>query len=310
MGDKIRVVLSGIYYPVAIVRYFQAAFLRRSDVDLVSVGPYTGNTIPWANGMFVDCPLPKPDLVLAPGSNAHLDVSYVERLLSQPPDLWIQVDAAYHLLGRPSCRQFYIATDPHCVDYSYQRTQADVFFNMQSPYMKEGDEWLPYAYDSVYHAPKPQELEYDFGIIGADGRQGPLYGPRDQLVHALRAEGHKVMQEFGKAYEDARDLLSRCKVGLNWSTQKDTTARVFETMGMGLALLTNRTPDLAKLGFNDGTDYVGFDTLGEAIDKADELMTEGPALNHYWWQDVSVDGNAKVQEHTWDARVETILEYV
>lgn len=299
---KLKVVLSGIYYPVAIVRYFQHAFMRRDDVDLYTVGPYTGRSIPWANGMFVDCPLPGPDLVLSLESNDRANIRHIETLLPWKPDVWIQVDAAYHLVGKPSCKQFFIGTDPHCVNYDRQREWSDVFFNMQTPYMKEGDFWLPYAYDPMYHAPMPQEAIYDFGIVGADGRQGPLYYPRDQLVAALRDMGYSVLQIFGKAWGEYRQLLTQCRVGLNWSTRLDTTARVFETMAMGCALLTNITPDLGKLGFNREIDFYGFGTVGEVIEEADNLLRDR-------WM-VASRGFTKVQPHTWDARVETVLSHV
>lgn len=303
MGN-LRVVLSGIYYPVAILRYFQAAFLRRKDVSLYTVGPYTGGTIPWAGGMLVNCPLPKPDLEIStnvPG----LEIRTVEGMLQFDFDVWIQIDAAYNLKGRPSHgKHFIVGTDPHCINYDYQRIQADVFFNMQKPYMKGGDVWLPYAYDPIYHAPKAVPLEYDFGIIGADSRQGPLYQPRNELVDRLRKQGYSVLQSFGKAYEDYRDLLAKCKVGLNWSTRLDTTARVFETMGMGLALLTNHTPDLDALGFKNYEEYVGVNDLNEALEKACWLIEFDN------WAEVSVLGHDAAKPHTWDARVEKILDYV
>ena len=306
MGDKLRVVLSGIYFPVAIVRYFQAAFRRRDDVHLYTVGPYTGRAIPWAGGMFVDCPLPQPHLVL-PNEWNSTQITYVENLLPWEPDLWINVNAGYTLRGHPlKGKYFVIGTDPHCLNYDYDRTQADVFFNMQKPYMNENDVWLPYAYDPVYHhIGNSEQRVYDFGIIGADGRQGPLYLSRDHLVSALRARGYKVLQEFGKAYDECADLMHQCKVGLNWSTRQDTTARVFETMALGCALLTNRTPDLPNLGFVEGRDYEGFADLREALLKA-ELLMNGDTR----WTLTSREGSLAVREHSWDTRVQEILNHV
>lgn len=306
-----KVVLSGIYYPVAIVRYFQSALLRRDDVELYTVGPYTGNSIPWANGMFVDCPLPKPDLVIGMESNHNVDVNMFERLLPWVPDVWVQVDAAYHLRGRPSkAKHVVVGTDPHCVGYDYVRATADTFYCMQTPYLKANDRWLPYAYDPAFHSPLDVEKTYDFGIVGADGRQGPLYENRNKLVQALRDRGYNVLQVFGKAYNDYRQLLSQCKVGLNWSTRLDTTARVFETMGMGVALLTNTTPDLGKLEFEPGTDYEGFDDLNGALLRAELLMSDDHRMSGKRWENVAATGSTTVRKHTWDARVETILNNV
>ena len=44
-GGTMNVVLTGIYYPLAILRYFEAA-LRRADVNLFTAGPYTATRIP------------------------------------------------------------------------------------------------------------------------------------------------------------------------------------------------------------------------------------------------------------------------
>ena len=300
-----KIVLVGVYYPVAILRYFEAALRRREDVELYTVGPYTGRQIPWSSGMFVDeppAPCKAPDMTLPMSMVPKM--TEVEQMLPWEPDVWITVDAAYHLQGKPRHgTSLHIGTDPHCVNYDYNRSVARVFFNMQTPYMKDGDVWLPYAYDPVWHAPLDVEKEYDFGIVGADGRQGSLYDNRDNLVKMLRAKGYTVLQLFGTVYEAYRDALTQCKVGLNWSTQKDTTARVFETMGMGVALLTNRTPDLDKIGFIEGSHYEGFSTLDEAESRALWLMHNDN------WIEMAEQGHDAVRKHTWDARIDEVLKY-
>jgi len=299
-----KVVLSGLFYPMAIVRYFQNALIHLQNeglIELFVVGPYTGRQIPWAGGMLIDCPLPAPDLTLPMTSQVSAQV--VQQRIPFKPDLWIHVDAAYSLHHRPDCQYVVVGTDPHCVDYDHARKVADRFYNMQTPYMKTGDHWLPYAYDVRYHSPLANALNYDFGIVGADSRQGPLYDNRNRLVQRLQKAGYHVLQIFGKVYDDYRNLLTQCKVGLNWSTRLDTTARVFETMGMQVALLTNRTPDLAKLGFRDKVEYAGFDDMNEAEGMAEWLMTDEN------WIEMGALGRQAVASvgHSWDNRVEHIF---
>jgi hypothetical protein len=48
---KKTVVLSFLFYPMAIGRYFEAALKRHDDINLITVGPYYGNMIPWNNWM-------------------------------------------------------------------------------------------------------------------------------------------------------------------------------------------------------------------------------------------------------------------
>jgi hypothetical protein len=292
---KIRVVLSGIYYPVAILRYFQSALLRRSDVELFTVGPYTGRSIPWAGGLLVDCPLPPPMLQQPMGQS--VPITYVEALLPWQPDVWIQVDAGYHFLGKPvNGVNLIVGTDPHCLDYDYDRSVADLFFCMQTPYMKERDVWLPYAYDPRFHFPQSDEKLFDFGIVGADHRQGSLYENRTKLAKQLRAKGYNVLQSFGLVYDEYRKAVTSCKVGLNWSTRQDTTARVFETIGMGVTLLTNETPDIQHCFESD--QYVSFTTMEEALGCADKLME-----NDNWRKFQQVPP----VRHTWDVRVEYMI---
>ena len=68
MNDrKKRIVVSGIHYPLTMMKYFIRALERRDDVELITIGPYTGDWIPWAGGMRLpirhaqapDIPLPQ-----------------------------------------------------------------------------------------------------------------------------------------------------------------------------------------------------------------------------------------------------------
>ena len=64
-----KIVLSGMYYPVAIVRYFEAALRRRPDVELFTMGPFTGTFIPWNGGMNL-----KPEYAKAPDLELPMDL--------------------------------------------------------------------------------------------------------------------------------------------------------------------------------------------------------------------------------------------
>ncbi len=48
-----KIAISGIFYPMAMMHYFIRAFQRLGGVDLILVGPYTGNWIPWNGGMYL-----------------------------------------------------------------------------------------------------------------------------------------------------------------------------------------------------------------------------------------------------------------
>lgn len=298
-----KVVLSGIYYPVAILRYFEAA-LKRTNHEVFTVGPYTGRWIPWNGGMFLDEKYAiSPDISL--GEQVRpAPIAYIENLLPWKPDLWLQIDAGYHFDGKPSHGyNVIVGTDPHVLDYTTARKLADKFYCMQTPYMKDGDEWLPYAYDPIWHAPRSLDslpLKVDAALVGIP------YENRVALIKVLREKGYSVTFVHGPAYDEARDLYHQARIGLNWSSLQDLTARVFEIMAMGLCPIINRVPDLKTIDFIDGVHYLGFDTLEEAVSKF-EFALNNEMNGHAIWKYVVSEAREAVREHTWDARIKRIL---
>lgn len=298
-----KIAFTMIHYPVAMGRYFLEALLRRSDVEVWTAGPFTGRYIPWGGGMHLPPNYVRPPDFPMPCTAGAPPMSYevVESKCPFKPDLWLEVNAGLMPVGRPSGLYAVVGTDPHVLNYDRVRREADHFFCMQRPYMKAGDYWLPYAHDTVFHSPSPKKVvdrTYDAALIGLP------YERRTRLVERLRGQGRSVFYDLGPAYEDARNVYHNTKIGLNWSSLQDTTARVYELMGMATVPVLNRVPDLMEL-FVDGEHFLGFDNENEAVaqvawalDNPDEaeLLARRAA-------------NA-VEEHTWAHRVNTILETV
>jgi len=287
---------------VAMGRYLCDALRRRSDVDVWTAGPYTGRWLPWSGGMSLPMSyVYPPNMSLPLGVRPEVNYSLLEGRAPWQPDLWIEANAALFTQGRPKGRYAVVGTDPHVLDYSAARAKADFFFCMQKPYMKPGDHWLPYAYDPTWHTPSAipwTEREYDAALLGLQ------YPQRTQLVDRLRSRGHSVRYELGLAYGDAAKVYHNTRVGLNWSSMQDTTARAFELMAFGLPAVLNRVPDLMAM-FTDGEHFVGFDNLDQAVAAVEMLLKDperakkmGEAARH------------AVEANTWDARVEQILKTV
>lgn len=300
LSKKLRVVLSGIFYPMAILRYFEGAFRRRDDVDLVTVGPYTGRNIPWGGGMLMEEKYAlRPDILVPGGPSAQCPIRWAELRLPWVPDLWVQIDAGFALKGRPlKGMNCVVGTDPHVLNYESSRRDADLFFCMQRVYAELGDVFLPYAYDSVWHAPleladKPR---WDVVLLGLH------YEQRDLLVELLRARGTTVRYDLGPVFEEARLIYRHARVGINWSSLQDVNARVFEIMAMGLPLVTNRLPDM-DIHFEEGKHYLGFDDVEEA-----EIVVRRLLENPEGMERLARAGQEAVKPHTYDARVEQILE--
>lgn len=299
--NKKKVLLLYIKYPLAMGTYFQRALERRDDVNLKVVGPYTGAFIPWLGGMHV---LPKyaipPDITLPyPMQMNEINYGYVKAHLGDwVPDLVINVDAGLHWREKPSDGiAVTIATDPHVLNYDYQRTISDKFFNMQKVYSQPNDIYLPYAYDpTVFYRVPDSVVDVDACLVGMP------YPQRIQWVEALQRKGLKVLFENGPIFDEARALYSRAEIGLNWSSLHDLNARVFEIMAMGLCPVINRVPDLPEF-FKEDFDYLGFSNIAEGVEKV--LFAKENIVGSRL---MGMNAYKKVAGHTYDTRIQQIFE--
>lgn len=300
--NKIKIAFGYLAYPFTMANYFRRALERRNDVELYTFGPFYGQFIPWNGGMNIPMKyenkldLPLPPQIVCPQWN------FIEGQLPWVPDLVLCVDAGFHLYTKPNVPYAVVGTDPHVLQpqYDQARKTADKFFNMQPAYMKEGDELLPYAFDSTVHYPVDGiQEEYDCTLIGLH------YSHRDQLVKNLARLDISVNYRIGDIYDEYREENNKAWIGLNWSSLEDVTARVFEIMAMKLVPVINRLPALDTLGFEEGRHYLGFSTMEEAIEKiqwakANREFAEAIALNAYQF--------VHQQNMTWDNRVSQILK--
>lgn len=300
LGRPLRVAFTCIWYPVAMGRYIHDALARRMDVEVWSAGPYTARWIPWKGGMFLpQSYVFKPTFPMPLGDRPTVNYAQLAAQAPWTPDLWIEANAGLHAIGRPKEPYVVIGTDPHVLDYTAARASADAFFSMQRPYMKPGDKWMPYGYDPIWHTPTPKpvaERQYDVSLVGLG------YPNRQEAMAILNSKGRKTFLENGPAYADARDIYHDTKVGLNWSSLQDTTARVFELMAFGIAPLLNRVPDLMAM-FNEGEDFVGFSTMQELQSQADKLLADQALC-----QDLGDRARVAVEPHSWDNRVDRMLK--
>ena len=298
--DKIKIVFTQIFYPLTMGSYFLAALEARDDVELYTVGPFSGTWIPWLGGMnlplkYVKTPNFSMPIELAQRS---ADPSQVEAKLPWQPDLWFGVDAGFYWNRKPKDgKVIYIGTDPHVLEYSDRRAKSDVFYNMQKCYSMAGDKYLPYAYSKKFHYPTQNGIEYDVGIIGAP------YQHRNEQIRRLREKGLRVYYEVGPVFNEYRDIFTKCKIGLNYATMLDLNARHFELLAMKVMQVASVVPD-AQLFFENGKDYAGFTTMEESIQLIDYYLNhedERLAMVEQGYKTV-VEG-----KHSYEDRVETVL---
>lgn len=299
-----KVAISGLMYPVTMLRYFWDALDRNKDLEVFSIGPFFGGWIPWGGGMQVPLNNVKTPSVPLPQamSQHHVHPGMLGSLIPDDIDLWLQVDAGWHFSKRPPAKVVaLIETDPHVLKATYAEPKAysDLTFCMQTPYIEWDEIYLPYANDQTKFYPDPQKIDYDACLIGLH------YPQRDQLVKRLVMEGKKVYYGLGDVYDAYRMMYNSSRVALSWSSLQDTPVRVFEAMGMGIPLVANRTPDLVRL-FEEGKHFLGFDTTEEAVYQVNQLLSD-PILR----ADLSRESQIAISaEHTWDHRIDLILEEV
>lgn len=309
---KINVLMLSQWYPLTMSRYFERAFQRRDDVELRTIGPYTGANIPWKGGMILPIKYAKspyyptyPNTNIMPWSQAKLLIG------DWKPDLVITVDAGIRFDNKPDvdCPVVHVATDPHVLNYDVARSWSDKFFNMQRFYSQDNDIYLPYAFDpTVHYIETNVKKEVDCALIGMP------YPTRNQLVTAMNSHGITVNYQNGPVFDEYRWENCKANIGINYSSLNDMTARVFELMAMGLTPLLNRVPDL-PIFFEEGYHYLGFSSIEEAVSlvldtpKAKQIEIANNAYNCVWKPNTNLDyNNPNYYVHSYDSRVYQILK--
>lgn len=301
--NRIKVLCLSIWYPLSMSRYFERAMRRNEMVDLITTGPYTASWIPWMGGMNLpekyakppDIPLPFPPNVGA------VNYDLIKPFLPEgwKPDIVVSIDAGINWNGKPSDGYVAtIATDPHALSYDYQRKISDKLFNMQLCYSEPKDYYLPYAYDPTVHYYDGSEKDSDAVLVGMPY----THVPRQQWIDELRKYGISVLAENGPVFDEYRQLASRARIGLNWSSERDLNARFFETPAFGLPMVANVVPE-SHLFLEDGEDYLGFVSLSEAIDRV-KYLKDNPTVASR----IAENGRKKILPHTYDARVQEFLK--
>lgn len=301
MSKKV-VMLSGIFYPVAIMRYFERALEQRDDVELYTIGPYTGTWIPWNGGMNLPEKYDKPptiplDRSVPKGMQAPKKI--IEKKVGKPIDIWISVDAGYYFTNMPAEVTCLVQSDPHCLSYTHQRVEHDFSFCMQRCYSKPMDNYLPYAVDSTVHYPMDLDKEYDAVMIGLQ------YNNRTKMANVLKSEGAKVHYSIGDSFDEYREMYNKSRVGISWSSKDDLIARVFELMGMKIPLVTNRVPDLEE-HFDEGSHFLGFDDLYEGVEKVQRVLKDPEKYS----QMVDQAYEEVISKHTYAHRIQQIFDKI
>jgi hypothetical protein len=300
---KLKVAIFGIFYPFAMLSFFWRALDRRDDVEIITCGPHTGTRIPWKGGMDLPVRYVRAPTISLPGGaiGSKIPSLLFNDMLPWTPDLSLIIDAGWHPSTRPLGRKvILIKTDPHAIiksHYDLPASYSDHVFGMQTPYLEPGETYLPYAYDPEIHYPMENvEKIYDVCIIGIG------YKERLEILSKCKEKGMNTYYNIGEVYDEYRLRYNQSRVAVNWSSLLDLPTRVFEYAAMGVPMVTNRVPDLSTF-FVEKDHYLGASTVTEAVNNVEYLVNNPEEAN-----EMAQTAKEKVKFHTWDNRIEQILE--
>jgi len=125
--------------------------------------------------------------------------------------------------------------------------------------------WIPGA--TLHHVPFPwlHQREPRLAMVGQLGKFHPR---RARLVSLLQQQGLPIMAGTGSR-EVAAQLYAQSRISFNCSLNGDLNLRIFEILGAGGFLLTDRLSQESGLDLllEDGTEYVSYGSCDELLDK-------------------------------------------
>lgn len=315
-----RILIAANHYPVASGRYMLDAF-RRLGHEVKTAGDAHG-TLVW--GMTVD-----PKYVWTPDS-AIMEVD------SEWPDLVVVMDTDHNVWNQVEVWKGFNAhaMKAPVVIYTVDNHVRDVENALFDHYFlahyhgpcypvdptRKDHTWLPCATDSKLFTPSPiawADREYDVCMIGV------IYPRRAEVVSALRDAGFKVRAETGLLYDEYRNAYHNARISLCVSAAGDVAQRIFETGGMGCAILTDPLLDFADEMTNKALHLYGRATYTnpkEAVNLTRELVGYEPQVFQMLNIGVPIESGALGEQtaremqkncfpHTWEARAQVVVNW-
>ncbi|MFH1314599.1 MAG: glycosyltransferase [Candidatus Eisenbacteria bacterium] len=246
-----KVLLSGAFHPRGTLAYYERAF-RKLNVPVTYSGIPYGFERP---GYAADT-----DLNELPGQGVCDWFMYIEDMVQRPvfplglaetkyPTVGYFPDAALDLSRRKVMALFfdYVFVASKWAVEPLRRVNPNTFY-------------LPFAYDPECVPYRRQEYRYDVAFVGS------VYGDRKDLLAQVASE-FKMNDYAGRATpEEIGEIYSASKIVFNRPPPRglDYNMRVFEAMGCGSLLLTERLPEDPL--FTPGEHLITYDDSKDCIE--------------------------------------------
>ncbi len=331
-----RILLATLSSPPSICSFYERAFRRAADVvtfgpmrDAASWQQYGENLKahafyrPGSAESWVEVCVARTracDIVTPP---AFVDLAEILAELPSgfTPDLFVWVDQDRFTLpvnlDALPCPSVALMGDTH-IDLEWRLRYAAgfdhvfVMFNRQhmSHFSAAGCpsvHWCPAAIDPEVHVPPVVPRAHDVGFVGSTHPE--LHRRRVERLRALIAQGIDVYVD-SQPLERMSQVLAASRICLNDTAADDLNMRVFEALGAGTLLLTNRLPPESGLEtlFADGRHLVTYGDDADLLEKIRYYLDDRHAAER---EAIAADGQREViARHTYDARVAEILTTV
>jgi hypothetical protein len=268
-------------------RGFYRAFTRIAAVHLIP--PSRGER--WRNDLdHLIAAGWKPRLILNPDGKPWLPEG-IERVAA--PTAVFHIDTYVGLKRRLRWSAMY--------DYTF------VFHPGFDAAFETGSCLLPHAAERDLFDGVDIERKFEVGWVGRISRS--IYTTRDRVLAALKVRF--TMNDTGRFYapEEMAEVYRSSKIVVNISRDdypQDANMRCFEAMAAGALLITGTPTELTSLGFDEGVYFAGYRTAEEIPDLVGRWLERDD-------ERAAVAQRARalvLREHTYDARVETILEAI
>jgi glycosyltransferase involved in cell wall biosynthesis/GT2 family glycosyltransferase len=183
----------------------------------------------------------------------------------------------------------------------------DHVFVAQRDYLSEfrrrgvSSSWLPHACDPEVHKPHPVERDLDVLFVG---NVLGIHARRRELLERLK-RSFRVDEFHGVWRDDMARLFSRAKIVFNCSLAGDLNMRVFEALGCGSFLVTDRAGNGQESLFGDGEHLAVYD------DRSLESVVDRHLSNDAFRGQIAERGRALVvNHHTYADRAREIFRTV
>jgi len=224
--------------------------------------------------------------------------------LPQDLDFILNIEPVGKFIKIPGVKCAYYEIDNHVIQGRENKyyDQADILYLAQWEFKDFYTGYpaydLPLAFDRQLHKPFPKvEEKYEIGMLGND-----TYPERRKLLEQMK-EHYVVLTGNAEPGIPYSKKLSSCKMLFNFSMNKDINMRVFESIGIGKLLLTDRIPHLDKF-FVEDEHYIGYSDWKELKMKIMYYQHRSCYRNQ-----IARAGHAHgLKFHTYDNRLDLVLQ--